>query len=90
MTDPEAGLTAAMSGTAILATCIVQTLNESDPTFQTRFLKRLSDAYQHLKDNPRHGPSKDVIHELEMLSWTRELLTGFNFSTGQGKPFLKD
>jgi hypothetical protein len=29
-----------------------------------------------------------VRHELELLSWTRSLLTGFNLITGQGKPFL--
>ena len=31
-------------GVAALAACIVQTLNESDPTFQERFVQRLEKA----------------------------------------------
>lgn len=76
----------AKRGVAILATCIVQTLNESDPTFQQRFLERLARAYRELKDNSEG----DVIQELELLSWTRSYLTGFDFLSGQGKPFLGD
>ncbi len=76
----------AKRGTAVLAICIVQALNESDPTFQERFLKKLTEAYSELRDNSEG----DVIQELELLSWTRELLTGFSWSTGQGKPFLAD
>jgi hypothetical protein len=71
---------------AILTACVVQTLNESDPSFEDRFLERLSRAYQELKDN-HEG---DVIQELELLAWTRELLTGFSLFTGQGKKFLDD
>ena len=73
-------------GTAVLAACVVQTLNESDPSFQTRFLERLALAYRELKDNA----DGEVQHELELLAWTRELLTGFNMIEGQGKPFLAD
>ena len=73
-------------GTAVLAACIVQTLSEPDPSFQTRFLDRLKRAYYELRDEG----SDDVIQEMELLSWTRELLTGFSFSEGQGKPFLSD
>jgi hypothetical protein len=74
----------AKRGVAILATCVVQTLNESDPSFQERFLNRLGRAYRELKDNSEG----DVIQEMELLAWTREYLTGFNLVTGQGKPFL--
>ena len=74
------------SGAAILAACVVQTLNESDQTFQTRFLDRLAAAYRELKDNT-DGP---VQQEMELLAWTRELLTGFSPLAGQGKPFLQD
>jgi hypothetical protein len=69
---------------AILATCIVQTLNESDPTFQARFLERLSRAYIEFKDNT----DGDVTQELTLFSWTRSYLTGFNHVTGQKEPFL--
>lgn len=74
-------LTQIKKATAILATCIVQTLGESDRTYPKRFLERLERAYALERDQAG-------IHELELLSWTRELLTGFNFSTGQGEPFL--
>lgn len=76
----------AKRGVAVLAACIVQTLNESDPSFETRFLERLSRAYRELKDNSEG----DVIQELELLAWTRELLTGFSLFSGQGRPFLED
>ena len=71
-------------GTAMLGACLVQTINESDPSFQRRFLERLSEAYYELKDNTE-GP---VMQEMELLSWTRSFLTGFDFISGQGKPFL--
>lgn len=71
-------------GTAVLAACVVQTLNESDSSFQTRFLEKLAAAYYELKDNT----DGDVRQELELLAWTRELLTGFNPVDGQGRPFL--
>jgi hypothetical protein len=73
-------------GAAILAACVVQTLTESDPLFQTRFLERLERAYRELKDN-MDGP---VQQEMELLAWTRSLLTGFDPVGGQGAPFLND
>lgn len=73
-------------GVAVLGACVVQTLNESDPSFQERFLERLARAYRELKDNT----DGDVQHEMELLAWTRSLLTGFSHFTGQGKPFLED
>lgn len=82
--DKRPPLHRAKIGTAILATCLVQTLNETDPTFQERFLKKLSEAYYELRDNTEG----DVIEQMELLSWTREFLTGFSQIAGQGKPFL--
>lgn len=86
MTGRVDDLTHAKRGTAILAACVVQTLNESDPSFEGRFLDRLARAYRELKDNT----DGDVRHEMEVLAWTRELLTGFNWIEGQGKSFLED
>lgn len=74
----------AKRGVAVLAAVVVQTLNESDPTYQERFLTRLAAAYRELKDDSE-GP---VNQELELLSWTRELLTGWTFVKGQERPFL--
>lgn len=84
MADKISDLNHLKKGMAALAACIVQTLNESDPAFQERFLERLGRAYYEFRDNAEG----DVQNELELLAWTRSLLTGFNFSTGQGKPFL--
>jgi hypothetical protein len=77
-------LRGAKRGAAILATCIVQTLTESDPTFQGRFLKRLFRAQSALRDNT----DGNVIHEMELLSWTQTLLTGSDHVTGQTEAFL--
>jgi hypothetical protein len=84
MSEKTTELRGAKRGVAILATCIVQTLNESDPTFQDRFLERLARAYREVKDNT----DGDVVQEMELLSWTRSYLTGFDFVTGQREPFL--
>ncbi|MBL8773895.1 MAG: hypothetical protein JNK30_21085 [Phenylobacterium sp.] len=73
-------------GIAALTACLVQTINESDPTFQERFLKRLGEAYYEIRDN---SPASDNNHEaLEPLTWVQEYLTGFSRFTGQGEPFL--
>lgn len=81
------------TGAAALATCIVRTLSESDPTFEERFLKNLDEAYYHFRDDNdavrADGKPREVIGVLEMLSWTRELLTGWNPVVGQRRPFLK-
>lgn len=86
MEDKRSDLHRAKVGVSILTTCLVQTINETDPTFQERFLKKLSDAYYELRDNT----DGDVIEQLELLNWTREFLTGFSLFTGQGKPFLSE
>ena len=86
MADPKNDLHQAKRGVALLAACIVQTVNESDPSFQGRFLDRLSRIYRELKDNT----SGDVMHEMELVAWTREYLTGFSIIRGQGKKLLED
>lgn len=86
MSDRITELHRAKRGVAILAACIVQTIRESDPSFEERFLKRLGAAYRELRDDT----PGDVIQEMELLSWTRELLTGFDPINGQKEPFLSD
>jgi len=71
---------------AAVITCIVQTLNESDPTFRKRFLKRLERACDLLREDMEG----DVRQELELLSSVRELLTGWSWTSGRGEPFLRD
>jgi len=75
----------AKRGVAALVACLVQTVNETDSSFEGRFLERLS-RYGEFKDNT----DGDVRQEMELLSWTREYLTGWNTITGQGKRFLED
>jgi hypothetical protein len=81
------------SGAATLAVCIVRTLQQSDPDFESRFLANLDRAYHHYRDNHGHwtrrdGSPREVQDVCEMLAWTRELLTGWSNITGQGEPFL--
>ena len=66
-------------GTAILAACIVRTLNESDPTFQAKFLENLGSAYSEVRDS-------SSIDVLEMLAWTREILKTQNYRPGENRP----
>jgi hypothetical protein len=85
MTVQTDDLDQSMKVVAVLATCIVQTLNESDPTFQTRLLGRLEKAHNELRDSVDHA-----ARAVALLSWVRELLTGFSWSGGQGAPFLEN
>ena len=82
MTEKTTELHRAKRGVAALAACVVQTLNESDPAFQERFLKNLGEVYSQFRDDT----DGDVIQELELFSWTREYLTGWNAFSGQGRP----
>lgn len=75
-----------MRGTAALAACIVQTLSESDPSYHERFLRRLAAAYVVFRDDT----DGDVAQEIQLLSWVRSDLTGFDFVQGQGAPFLSN
>ena len=90
MTDEE---WAVRTGSATLAFCIVLTLQQSDPTFQERFLKNLDDAYYHFRDDNdatrADGSPREVTGVLEMLSWTSQMLTGWNPVLGQRPPFLQ-
>ena len=76
----------AKRGVSVLATCIVETMNETDPNFRDRFLENLSKAYRKLRDDC----DNDELFSLELLGWTRNLITRFVFEDGQGKPLLED
>ena len=54
----------------------------------SRFLKHLTEAYYEIRDNWDGRWEGDVHHELELISLTRQLLTGWDWLSGQGKPFL--
>lgn len=73
-------------GVAMMNACLVQTIAETDSRFQERYLERLTALYYELRDNS----DGDVLQELELVSWTREFLTGFNHINGPGDPLLSD
>jgi hypothetical protein len=81
------------TGPAVLVACLVRTLQQTDPTFEERFLEILGSAYDHFKHDHEafrsDGSRRDMIGVLESISWTREMLTGWSNITGQGEPFLK-
>jgi hypothetical protein len=70
-------------GPSVLAACVAQTLNESDPTFLPRLVKRLRAAHAELSNDPVASR-----HSLEEIAWTCELLTGVSFSDPAGQVFL--
>ncbi len=53
---------------AILVACLVKTLNETDPSFQNRFLENLDDAYHDVRDGIGE---KDL---LETLTWAGSII----------------
>lgn len=62
-------------GVAVLATCIVQTLSQSDPTFEARVLKRFAEAHASGVDEAdrRSGRADDLRERDVSLSefWRR-------------------
>ena len=71
-----------VKGAATLVTCIVHSLNQRDPDYRRSFLDTLSQAYGMMRDNPSTGHN-DL--GLQMLSYTRTLITGFNVIDGPGE-----
>jgi hypothetical protein len=67
MAIPKNDLNQLKLAIAYLAASVVQTLNESDPSFQTRFSETLSKAYYTLRDQG------GTVAGLELLAWTKEL-----------------
>jgi hypothetical protein len=94
MPDPRDDLWSVKTGAAVLTVCVVRTLQKADPDFEGTFLENLERAYHHFRDDSAatraDGSPRDVQNVLEMLAWTRELLTGWNPITGQNPALLKD
>jgi hypothetical protein len=64
---PQSDLDQLKTGVAALVACIVQTIEESDPSFRGRFEQKVSDWYHYLREN---DPSPG-LHALEVLNWAR-------------------
>ena len=71
------------NATAAMFTVLVQVLEQRMPGIESAFLERLGQAYAELRDE------SDDLNGLELIQWTRSLITGFNFAEGQGSPFLE-
>jgi hypothetical protein len=71
MTDKHDDLFHTRRGVAVLIASLVQTLGESAPTFQDRYLKKLEKWYHDFRDGPAES-----IPEMELLSWTQEIVKG--------------
>lgn len=86
MEDKRTELMRTQVGVSILAATLVKTLNETDTTFQDRFLKNLTAAHYKLRDD-----TPGIVQEqMELLTCVRELITGFSHFTGQGEPFFPE
>jgi hypothetical protein len=68
--------------TAILITCVVDAMGDLDVGFKDRFVKNLDRSYAKIRNDT------DDVNALELLSWTRTMVTGFDFVGGQQGPFL--
>jgi hypothetical protein len=69
---------------ATLAACIVDTLKESDPSFEPRFLARLDSAREKYRNNSDADPQQ----VLDVLHWTTEMLRGWNPVPDQEGPIF--
>lgn len=85
MSNPVEKMQSVKTGVAALAACVVQTMEELQPGTRKLFLIKLEEAYRELRDSER---SKGVDC-LEILSWTREMITGFNPVKGKGESFIR-
>ena len=72
-------------GVAILVTCLVETLKDTDPTFQDRFIENLDRAYR----ITREQFDDQTLDRHELIRWVQTTITGWSSITGQGKPFFE-
>lgn len=70
--------------TAIMFAAVVSALGETNPEFKGRFVSKIEDAYAKIRNDT------DDLNALELLSWTRTMITGFDQVTGQNNPFFDD
>ena len=71
------------NATATMLTVLVQVLEQRMPGIEAAFLERLGQAYAETRND------SDDLNGLELMRWTQSLLTGFDFVSGQGSPFLE-
>jgi hypothetical protein len=82
MTRPDEDLRQMKRGTAVLFATLIETLKEIDPAASDRFTDNLDKAYAKIRND------SDNLNAVELLSWTRELVTGHSIISGGGRPFF--
>jgi hypothetical protein len=82
MTTPDEDLRQMKRGTAVLFATLIETLKEIDPAASDRFTGNLDKAYAKIRSD------SDNLNAVELLSWTRELVTGHSIISGGGRPFF--
>ena len=69
--------------TAMMFAAIIDTLVGTDSPQAKVFDQKLDQIYHHIRDDT------DDLNALELLSWTRNMITGFSRVDGQGAPLMK-
>jgi hypothetical protein len=77
--------------TAIVFACLAKALADADPAFKSRFAINLDEAYARVRELGGTAMNPNAMHDLELISWTHELVTGHPFGSGpKSKPFFPD
>lgn len=69
--------------TAMMFAALVDTLVGTDSTEAERFVKALGQLQAHVRDD------SDDLNALELISWTKSMISGFDFVNGQQTPLMK-
>ncbi|MBB4398700.1 hypothetical protein [Bradyrhizobium sp. ERR14] len=67
--------------TAIMFAALVKSLEEVNPGLKEAFVAKLDEGYAKIRNDT------DDLNALELLSWTRTMITGFDL-TGESKAFF--
>lgn len=70
---------------ALITAIFVEALEETDPEFRARFIRKMDDAYSRV----RHDASRISERDLEVVSWCRQAVSGWSPVDGQEEPLLK-
>lgn len=69
--------------TAMMFAALVDVIVGTDSPQAERFAEALGKIYAHIRDD------SDDLNALELVSWTRSMITGFNMEKGQQTPLMK-
>jgi hypothetical protein len=69
--------------TAMMFAALVDTLVGTDSIEAQSFVKALDDLYTHIRND------SDDINALELISWTKSMISGIDRINGQQAPLMK-